>query len=216
MKSPQDNEINDSRSSSCSNSLQLETKMQRISFILFAIGSVLSWNSLLSSMDLYVKRFPSFKPTFSLIMPLTFGLVSAQALTFFICPVLKLRYTIRVTLMFGLSMLAVISTALITFLGTKDDAATYAAILAHIFLLGIFSAILQAALTEMTAGLPALRKSLDQGMFVSMMGVNLGRMILMAIFGNETNTGTIICFSMTIVYLFGCTILASRFVTCFN
>ena len=108
---------------------------------MLAIGSVISWNSLLSSMDLYVKRFPSFKPTFTLIMPLSFGIACAQLFTFFLCP-MKGRFTIRVVAMFVMSLLVTLAIALVTFLLPKDNTATYALILTLIFLIGLSSAVI--------------------------------------------------------------------------
>lgn len=44
-----------------------------------------------------------------------------------------------------------------------------------------------------------------------MFTVNIGRMILMAIFGNKDNTGSIICFGMSFGYLMMCTVMSAVF-----
>ena len=129
---------------------------------------------------------------------------------------MKKRYHMRVTMMFGMSTLVTIAIALLSSLGECDDTITYWVLLGLVFLIGMCSAVMQAALAELTAGLTSLKGNFDLGMFVSMIIVNLGRMILMAIFGNKNDTGTYICFAITIVYLLACTIFSGKFIKCFN
>ena len=40
----------------------LESRLNRISFILFGIGMLLPWNAMLASMDFFESEFPSYKP----------------------------------------------------------------------------------------------------------------------------------------------------------
>ena len=90
----------------------------KITITLFAIGTLLSWNSMLSSMDLYVELIPSYKPTFTLIIPLSLAMATTQALILFCLPPWKpASYHIRVTLMFGCSTIIIFAIALVSFLG---------------------------------------------------------------------------------------------------
>jgi hypothetical protein len=47
---------------------ELESNINKISFLMFGIGMLLPWNAMLAAMDFFTSEFPSYKPDFSLLV----------------------------------------------------------------------------------------------------------------------------------------------------
>ena len=46
----------------------LNSKINRFSFLMFGSGMLLPWNAMLAAMDFYTEEFPNYKPSFSLLV----------------------------------------------------------------------------------------------------------------------------------------------------
>ena len=46
----------------------MTSTLNKVSFILFGVGMLLPWNAMLAAMDFFTEEFPSYKPSFSLLV----------------------------------------------------------------------------------------------------------------------------------------------------
>ena len=61
----------------------LNSMINKVSFLLFGIGVLLPWNAILASMDFFTDQFPSYKPSFTLIVAVSAPMLIVQAIVFF-------------------------------------------------------------------------------------------------------------------------------------
>lgn len=61
---------------------QLDTKKNRFAFLMFGVGMLLPWNAMLAAMDFFTESFPSYKPSFSLIVAVSAPTLVVQAIVF--------------------------------------------------------------------------------------------------------------------------------------
>ena len=61
----------------------LNSNINKVSFLLFGIGVLLPWNAILASMDFFTDQFPSYKPSFTLIVAVSAPMLIVQAIVFF-------------------------------------------------------------------------------------------------------------------------------------
>ena len=65
------------------NKFDLNSKINKVSFLLFGVGILLPWNAILASMDFFKEQFPSYKPSFTLIVAVSAPMLIVQAIVFF-------------------------------------------------------------------------------------------------------------------------------------
>ena len=61
----------------------LNSKINKVSFLLFGVGILLPWNAILASMDFFTEQFPSYKPSFTLVVAVSAPMLIVQAIVFF-------------------------------------------------------------------------------------------------------------------------------------
>ena len=62
----------------------MNSTSNKISFLCFGIGMLMPWNAMLAAMDFYTDVYPSYKPSFSLIVAVSAPIFGVQALVFFL------------------------------------------------------------------------------------------------------------------------------------
>ena len=93
------------------NKFDLNSKTNKTSFLLFGVGILLPWNAILASMDFFKEQFPSYKPSFTLIVAVSAPMLIVQAIAFF--AIHKIPQHIKVTAMFTINTLITFSLVLV-------------------------------------------------------------------------------------------------------
>ena len=188
----------------------LESILNRISFILFGVGILLPWNAMLASMDFFEAQFPSYKPNFSILVAVSAPMFLVQAIAFFFLQ--KMSQHIKVTLMFALSTIITFAIVIISLcVKSLGESNAYWAVLTLCFLFGSCYAIMQAALYGLAGPSMALMNNLNLGIGMSGLTVNVIRIIVLATVKNST-TGAEIFFFSAGAYLLFVTVLVGWFV----
>ena len=60
-----------------------KSKRNKLSFLMFGIGMLLPWNVMLAAMDYFTEKFPSYKPSFSLLVAVSVPMLLVQLLAYF-------------------------------------------------------------------------------------------------------------------------------------
>ena len=161
----------------------LNDQVNRVSFILFGVGMLLPWNAMLAAMDFFTEEFPSYKPSFSLLVAVSAPMFLVQAIVFFLLQNIALQ--VKVTLMFAISTLVTFGLVLIP-LCITDEATAYWTVIMLSVLFGTAYAILQAALYGLAGPNAQLLNNLNLGIGISGLSVNLLRILVLATV--ESNT----------------------------
>ena len=181
----------------------------KVSFTLFGVGMLLPWNAMLASMDFFKDEFPSYEPSFSLLVAVSAPMFLVQALAFFFMQDISLH--VKVTVMFTVSTAVTFALVLVP-LCIADEATAYWTVIALSVLFGSAYALLQAALYGLAGPVAALINNLNLGIGISGLSVNVLRILVLASVESPT-TGAYIFFFTTGAYLLFCTCLAWRFVS---
>ena len=118
---------------------ELNSRINQISFVLFGVGMLLPWNAMLAAMDFFTDEFPSYKPSFSLLVAVSAPMFGVQAIAFFFLQKMPLHF--KVTFMFILSTLITFGLVL-TPLCIKDESTAYWVVITLSLLFGSVYAIL--------------------------------------------------------------------------
>ena len=187
---------------------EIESKTNRVTFLLLGVGMLLPWNAMLAAMDFFKEEFPSFEPSFSLLVAVSAPMFGVQAIAFFFLQYIPLH--IKVTFMFMLSTAITFGLVLIP-LCVADEATAYWLVIVLSLLFGSAYAILQAALYGLAGPAIGLLNNLNLGIGISGLSVNCLRIVVLATV--ESNTvGAQIFFYTTGVYMLVCSYLAWLFV----
>lgn len=191
---------------------ELNSKLNRVSFILFGVGMLLPWNAMLAAMDFFKEEFPSYEPSFSLLVAVSAPMFGVQALVFFLLQSIPLHF--KVTTMFIVSTLVTFGLVLVP-LWVSDESTAYWLVIMLSLIFGSAYALLQAALYGLAGPSAELLNNLNLGIGISGLSVNMLRIVVLASISSNT-VGAQIFFYTTGAYLLLCTYLAWRFVTDFQ
>lgn len=179
---------------------------------MFGVGMLLPWNAMLAAMDFFKEEFPSYEPSFSLLVAVSGPMFLVQALVFFFLG--SIPRQIKVTAMFALSTLITFGLVLVPICVT-DEATAYWLVITLSLLFGSAYAVLQAALYGLAGPVASLINNLNLGIGISGLSVNLLRMVVLASVHSNT-IGAQIFFYTAGAYLMICTVLAYRFVNSYD
>ena len=101
---------------------ELNSRFNRISFVLFGVGMLLPWNAMLAAMDFFTDAFPSYEPSFSLLVAVSAPMFGVQALVFFLLQSIPLHF--KVTIMFIVSTLVTFGLVLVP-IWVSDESTAY-------------------------------------------------------------------------------------------
>jgi len=163
---------------------------------------------MLAAMDFFKEEFPSYEPSFSLLVAVSAPMFLVQAVVFFLLQDIALQ--VKVTLMFAISTLITFGLVLVPICIT-DEATAYWIVIMLSFLFGSAYAILQAALYGLAGPNAQLLNKLNLGIGISGLSINLLRILVLATVKSNT-VGAQIFFYTTGIYLLVCTALANQFV----
>ena len=62
---------------------ELNSTINKISFLLLGVGILLPWNAMLAAMDFFTNSFPDYEPSFSLLVAVSAPMFIVQAIVFF-------------------------------------------------------------------------------------------------------------------------------------
>ena len=150
----------------------MASKLNQFSFFCFGIGYMLPWNAMLAAMDYFTESFPSYKPSFSLLVAVSAPMLIVQAIVFFFLQYMPLHF--KMTSIFGVMSSIVVLDALVPTL-VADEATAYWAIISLAVLLGACMAILQSALYGSAGPSAELTNMINLGMGVSGLSINCFR-----------------------------------------
>ena len=169
---------------------------------------LMPWNAMLAAMDFFTDQFPSYKPSFSLLVAVSAPMFLVQATVFFLLQNIPLQ--VKVTFMFAISTVITLLLVLVP-ICISDESSAYWIVIALSVLFGSAYAVLQAALYGLAGPTMALLNSMNLGLGFSGLSVNLLRIVVLASVKSNT-TGAQIFFYTTGAYLTLCTYLAWRFI----
>ena len=144
---------------------------------MFGVGMLLPWNAMLAAMDFFTIEFPSYKPSFSLLVAVTVPLFFVQLLTYFFLQYFPLQ--LKMTWTFGLNTVITVLLALLP-LQISNQTTGYYSILGVSALFGTSYAVLQATLYQIAGPSAELTNALMLGIGVSSLVVNAVRMVFLA------------------------------------
>jgi len=90
---------------------------------MFGIGMLLPWNAMLAAMDFFTIEFPSYKPSFSLLVAVTVPLFFVQLLTYFFLQYLPLQ--LKMTWTFAINTVITVLLALLPLQISNQNAGYY-------------------------------------------------------------------------------------------
>ena len=61
----------------------MNSSFNKLTFVLLGAGMLLPWNAMLAAMDFFSEEFPSYKPSFSLLVAVSGPMFLVQAAVFF-------------------------------------------------------------------------------------------------------------------------------------
>ncbi len=155
----------------------INARINTVSFTLFGVGMLLPWNAMLAAMDFYTEEFPSYEPSFSLLVAVSAPMFLVQALIFFFLQNLSLHF--KVTLMFAISTLITFCLVLVP-ITVADEATAYWLVITLSIVFGSAYAILQAALYGLAGPVAQLLNNLNLGIGISGLSVNLLRILVLS------------------------------------
>lgn len=117
----------------------LNSRINTISFTMFGVGMLLPWNAMLAAMDFFSDAFPSYEPSFSLLVAVSAPMFIVQALVFFVLQ--NIPRQVKVTLMFAISTLITFGLVLVP-ICVEDEATGYYLVITLSLLFGSAYAVL--------------------------------------------------------------------------
>lgn len=144
---------------------------------MFGVGMLLPWNAMLAAMDFFTIEFPSYKPSFSLLVAVTVPLFFVQILTYFFLQYMPLQ--LKMTWTFCINTVITVLLALLP-LQIQNQAAGYYSVLSISALFGTSYAVLQATLYQIAGPSANLTNALMLGIGLSSLIVNAVRMVFLA------------------------------------
>lgn len=100
----------------------LNSKINTVSFTMFGVGMLLPWNAMLAAMDFFKDEFPSYEPSFSLLVAVSAPMFLVQALVFFLLQ--NIPRQVKVTLMFAISTVITFGLVLVP-ICIEDESTAY-------------------------------------------------------------------------------------------
>ena len=139
LKSDMDDQYDRDLGSRTKSDFELSSRLNQFSFLCFGIGYMLPWNAMLAAMDYFTEEFPSYKPSFSLLVAVSAPMLIVQAIVFFFLQYLPLHFKLT-TIFATLSMIVVLYALVPTLI--VDESTAYWIIISLAVLLGACMAIL--------------------------------------------------------------------------
>ena len=131
----------------------MESPLNKLSMICLGVALMLPWNAILASMDFFLDTYPSYKPSFSLLIAISAPMFPTQALAFFFMKSVPLHF--KVTLMFAVSTLITIGFILVP-MYVKDEETSYMILIILAVLFGSTYALLQSSLIGVLSAAPSM------------------------------------------------------------
>lgn len=188
-----------------------KSKFAMAYFFSMGVGSLLAWNTILTAVDFFQVRFPSYNISFLFPIPYIIGTILVNLF------IVEIAHCVRLNarVVGGIAMMCVIMATMPLSSSNLPEHIGFWVLMISLFVLAAANIVSEASLIGMTALFPAVYiRFFQTGLGAAGLAVNALRMICLATVGDSSSDyiSIIVYFGLTLLVTIHCIVIHLRFI----